>query len=79
MTCGASPTHLTEIVYSYCEKEQLGPYATLILKLCMLVLYLGSVSIHKNCELYLMIQWNLSITTTFIIRFITCDLFSNVF
>ena len=25
------------------------------------------------------IQWNLSITTTFKIKFITCDLFSNVF
>ena len=25
------------------------------------------------------IQWNLSVTTTFIIKFITCDLFSNVF
>ena len=26
-----------------------------------------------------MIQWNLSITTTSKIKFITCDLFSNVF
>ena len=26
-----------------------------------------------------MIQWNLSVTTTSIIKFITCDLFSNVF
>ena len=25
------------------------------------------------------IQWNLSVTTTSIIKFITCDLFSNVF
>ena len=25
------------------------------------------------------VQWNLSVTTTFIIKFITCDLFSNVF
>ena len=26
-----------------------------------------------------MIQWNLSVTTTSMIKFITCDLFSNVF
>ena len=26
-----------------------------------------------------MVQWNLSVTTTSIIKFITCDLFSNVF
>ena len=26
-----------------------------------------------------MIQWNLSVTTTSIIKFITCDLFSSVF
>ena len=25
------------------------------------------------------LQWNLSVTTTFLIKFITCDLFSNVF
>ena len=25
------------------------------------------------------LQWNLSVTTTFIIKIITCDLFSNVF
>ena len=25
------------------------------------------------------IQWNLSVTTTFIIEYITCDVFSNVF
>ena len=28
---------------------------------------------------YLAVQWNLSVTTTSIIKFITCDLFSNVF
>ena len=26
-----------------------------------------------------LIQWNLSVTTTSIIKFITCDLFSSVF
>ena len=25
------------------------------------------------------VQWNLSVTTTFLLKFITCDLFSNVF
>ena len=27
----------------------------------------------------LLLQWNLFVTTTFIIKFITCDLYSNVF
>ena len=32
---------------------------------------------HQSIEKQ--IQWNLSVTTTSIIKFITCDLFSNVF
>ena len=28
---------------------------------------------------YVFVQWNLSVTTTFIINCVTCDLFSNVF
>ena len=36
--------------------------------------------VRKNHnEPIIMVQWNLSVTTTSIIRFITCDLFSNVF
>ena len=31
-----------------------------------------------SCKL-IVVQWNLSVTTTFIIKFITCDLFRNVF
>ena len=33
----------------------------------------------QSQSVYIMIQWNLSVTTTSIIQFITCDLFSNVF
>ena len=29
--------------------------------------------------LHSVVQWNLSVTTTSLIKFITCDLFSNVF
>ena len=28
---------------------------------------------------WISLQWNLSVTTTSLIKFITCDLFSNVF
>ena len=31
-----------------------------------------------QCQRGIYIQWNLSVTTTFTIKFITCDLFSNV-
>ena len=37
------------------------------------------VNVLSIAAAVIMIQWNLSITTTFIIKFITCDLFSNVF
>ena len=30
-------------------------------------------------EAYVFVQWNLSVTTTSIMNFITCDLFSDVF
>ena len=30
-------------------------------------------------DFYNLVQWNLSVTTTSMIKFITCDLFSNVF
>ena len=33
----------------------------------------------KSYLLYVIKEWNLSVTTTSIIKFITCDLFSNVF
>ena len=32
-----------------------------------------------GCYRQVSLQWNLSVTTTFILKFITCDLFSNVF
>ena len=35
--------------------------------------YFGHIHSHTR----LLVQWNLSVTTTFIIEFITCDLFSN--
>ena len=37
----------------------------------------GNVSVNHNTKFR--IQWNLSVTTTSKIKFITCDLFSNVF
>ena len=33
----------------------------------------------KEPHRLLLVQWNLSVTTTSIIKYITCDLFSNVF
>ena len=42
----------------------------------------GNLPRYNDTALYakvVWIQWNLSVTTTFIIKFITCDFFSNVF
>ena len=38
-----------------------------------------SCDINWAAVLVIYVQWNLSITTTSKIKFITCDLFSNVF
>ena len=40
------------------------------------ILFWGS---YNTCCLGMKLQWNLSVTATSIMRFITCDLFSNVF
>ena len=39
----------------------------------------GLAPLHAMAIADTVIQWNLSVTTTSIIKFITCDLFSNVF
>ena len=44
--------------------------------------YLGSkfhLRIYDEIYMAKIVQWNLSVTTTFMITFIACDLFSNVF
>ena len=40
---------------------------------------LNKQTLYQNGTTDMEIQWNLSVTTTFMIKFITCDLFSNVF
>ena len=52
-----------------------------IIKILYVVLLLKSSSFIEWCDEHdtVHILWNLSVMTTAIIKFITCDLFSNVF
>ena len=68
-------------IFSF-KKMHLKMSANLSRPQCVKKLEDTRIIVSCNSLIFIMgihIQWNLSVTTTYVIKFITCDLFSNVF